>query len=44
MVRHYVIIAWGSQGEDLVHLDVQRWRLGVVTFLEASYLETCHLC
>jgi hypothetical protein len=30
-------VARGSQGEDLVHLDVRRQRMGVVTFLEASF-------
>jgi hypothetical protein len=33
-----------SQGEDLVHLDVRRGRLGVVTFLEASHLGSRCLC
>jgi hypothetical protein len=36
MGRHLALISRGSQGEDLVHLDVRRRRLGIVTFLEAS--------
>jgi hypothetical protein len=33
-----------SLGENLVLLDVRRWRLGVVTFLEASHLRSRRLC
>jgi hypothetical protein len=40
MERHYLLAAGGSQGESLVLLDVRRRRLGVVTFLKASYLES----
>jgi hypothetical protein len=33
-----------SLGENLVLLDVRRWHLGVVTFLEVSHLRSQHLC
>jgi hypothetical protein len=39
MARHYVLVAGGSPGENLVFLDVRWRRLGVVTFLKASCLE-----
>jgi hypothetical protein len=42
MARHYLLAAGGSQGESLVLLDVRRQRLGIITFLKASYLEYCH--
>jgi hypothetical protein len=44
MVRHYAPTVWGSYGEDLVLLDVRRRRLGIVTFLEASFFESRRLC
>jgi hypothetical protein len=44
MVRHHAFVAWGSQGEDLVLLDMRRRRSSVVTLLQASYLEPCRLC
>jgi hypothetical protein len=33
-----------SRGEDLIYVDVGWQRLGVVTFLEASHLESHRLC
>jgi hypothetical protein len=33
-----------SQGEDLVHMDVRRRRLDVVTFLEASHSRSRRWC
>jgi hypothetical protein len=39
MARHYTLVAGDSQVENLVLLDVRRWRLGVATFLKASCLD-----
>jgi hypothetical protein len=42
MERLYVLVAGGSQGENLIIMDVRQQRLGVVTLLKVSCLEPRH--
>jgi hypothetical protein len=41
MARLYVLVVGGSQGENLILLDVRQRRLGVVTFLKVSWQVSC---